>query len=62
MILGTLIPFLLLLLFGLDLLLESIKGNLIRLLVLAGLIAFMLTVEITSTWPIFFSHYNWFHI
>ena len=62
MILGSLIPFLLLLLFGLDHLLESTKNRWVRPLVLAGVIAFMLASEIATNWPVFSSPYNWFHI
>jgi hypothetical protein len=61
LILGALIPFLLLFLFGLDHLLESVKNNWLRPLVLAGLILFMLVSEIVTDWPVFFSRYNWFH-
>jgi hypothetical protein len=62
LILGALIPFLLLFLFGLDHLLESVKSNWLRPLVLAGLILFMLVSEIVTDWPVFFSQYNWFHM
>jgi Predicted membrane protein (DUF2142) len=62
LLLGALIPFLLLFLFGLDHLLESVKRDWTRLLVLAGLILFMLVSEIVTDWPVFSSQYNWFHM
>jgi len=62
LMLGALIPFLLLFLYGLDHLLKSVKSDRIRLLVLAGLILFMLISEIATDWPVFFSQYNWFHM
>jgi len=61
LMLGALIPFLLLVLFGLDHLLASLKRDRIRLLVLAGLVLFMLVSETVADWPVFFSQYNWFH-
>lgn len=62
LILGALIPFLILLLYGLDCALERIKIRRGKWLVLAGLILFMLISEITTDWPAFFSQYNWFHL
>jgi hypothetical protein len=62
LMLGALIPFLLLFLFGLDHLLEPVKSDCIRLLVLAGLVLFMLISEIATDWPVFSSQYNWFHM
>jgi hypothetical protein len=62
MMLGALIPFLLLFLYGLDQLLKPVKSCRIRLLVLAGMILLMLTSEIATDWPVFSSQYNWFHL
>jgi len=61
LMLGALIPFLVLFLYGLDHLLETIKRDRTRLLILAGLVCFMLGAEIITDWSVFFSPYNWFH-
>lgn len=60
--LGTLIPFLLLYLYGLDHLLDCAKNHRLRPLALGGLILFMLVSEIATDWPVFSSQYNWFHL
>ena len=62
MVLGVLIPFLMLYLYGLDYLLKSVKSNWVRPLVLLGMILFMLTSEIVTDWTVFPSQYNWFHM
>jgi hypothetical protein len=62
LMLGALIPFLLLFLWGVDYLLSGIKNNWTRPLVLAGMILFMLTSEIIVDRSVFFSEYNWFHL
>jgi hypothetical protein len=62
LMLGALIPFLLLYLYGLDSALGRTKNNWVKPLVLLGLILFMLVSEITTDWPVFFSKYNWFHM
>jgi Predicted membrane protein (DUF2142) len=62
LMLGALIPFLLLFLFGLDRLLDRAKNNWLRPLVLTGLILFMFISEIATDWPVFSSQYNWFHM
>ena len=61
-ILGVLIPFLMLYLYGLDYLLQSVRNRWARPLILVGIILFMLVSEITSDWPVFSSQYNWFHM
>ncbi|MGA3283643.1 MAG: DUF2142 domain-containing protein [Verrucomicrobiota bacterium] len=61
LILGALIPFLLLYLYGLDCLLRR-AGNLwLRLAALTVMILFMLISEIITDWSVFSSRYNWFH-
>jgi hypothetical protein len=60
MILGTLIPFLLLTTYGLDRSLSRF-GNAAKFITLTGMMSAMLTLEIVTDWPAFFSQYNWFH-
>ena len=62
MILGALIPFLLLFVYGLERALSFIKGRWPCWLALAGIILFMLISEIAMDWPVFASQYNWFHM
>jgi hypothetical protein len=61
LLLGALIPFLLLFVFGMDRALARF-GNRVKFLALTGMILFMLVSEITVDWPVFFSPYNWFHM
>ena len=61
-LLGVLIPFLLLFVYGLDRALSFTTSRWPRWLALAGMIMFMLVSEIAVDWPIFFSPYNWFHM
>lgn len=61
LILGALIPFLLLYLYGLDRALNRLSLG-AKYLALAVLILFMLASEITADWLVFFSKYNWFHM
>ena len=61
LMLGALIPFLLLFLFGLDFLLGK-AGATAKFFALGALVVFMLTSEIAVNWPVFFSPYNWFHM
>ena len=61
LMLGALIPFLLLFVFGLDVVLKKF-GNSAKFSVLAGIILFMLVSEITTDWVIFPNAYNWFHM
>jgi ABC-type tungstate transport system substrate-binding protein len=60
--LGALIPFLLLFLYGMDWALSWIKNNWAKPLVLLGLILFMLISEITINRTMFSNAYNWFHM
>jgi hypothetical protein len=62
LMLGALIPFVMLYVYGLDRALGCVKNLRIRALVLAGLILFMLVSEISTNWPLFSSQYNWFHM
>ena len=60
--LGALIPFLLLFVYGLDCALSRLKINWVKPAVLIGLILFMLISEITTDRTIFSNAYNWFHM
>jgi hypothetical protein len=62
LMLGALIPFLLLYLYGLDRALCCVKNSWLRPLVLIGLILFMLISEILTDWQLFPNAYNWFHM
>ena len=62
LMLGALIPFLLLYLYGLDRALSRIRNRWIRPLILTGMILFMLISEIAVDWRIFPNVYNWFHL
>ena len=62
LMLGALIPFLLLYVYGLDRLLERVKRGWVRPAALAAIILFMLVAQVTTTWPVFSSAYNWFHM
>jgi Predicted membrane protein (DUF2142) len=62
LMLGALVPFLIVLLFGLDCALMRIKNRRVKSFTLAGLILFMLISEIVTDRPAFFSAYNWFHM
>jgi hypothetical protein len=62
LMLGALIPFLLLYLYGLDRALCRVKNSWIRPLVLAGMILFMLISETVINWRLFPNAYNWFHM
>jgi hypothetical protein len=61
LLLGALIPFLLLFVFGLDRALSSF-GNSTKFLVLVVIMLFMLGSEIAIDWPIFPNVYNWYHV
>jgi len=61
LLLGALVPFLLLLVFGLDRILSRFE-NPAKFMVLAGMVLFMLVSEIGVDWPVFYSQYNWFHM
>ena len=61
LLLGALIPFLLLFVFGLDRALARFSHT-AKFWVLAAIILFMLVSEITIDWPVFANPYNWFHL
>jgi hypothetical protein len=61
LLLGFLVPFLLLLVYGLDRLLNRF-GTVAKLITLTVMISAMLTLEVATDWPVFFSQYNWFHM
>jgi hypothetical protein len=61
LMLGALIPFLLLFVYGLDRTLKNF-GDTAKFSALAAIILFMLATEITVDWPIFSNPYNWFHM
>jgi hypothetical protein len=60
LMLGALIPFLLVLAFGMDRLLNR-WGKTAKYVALALLLLFMSGMEIATDWPVFQSQYNWFH-
>jgi hypothetical protein len=62
LMLGALVPFLLLLVYGLDRATSRIKNDRIQPLLLTGIILLMLASEIATDWPVFSSQYNWFHM
>ena len=62
LILGALIPFLLLYLYGMDYVLRGPKNKWLWPVALSGTILFMLISEIITDWPVFFSQYNWYHL
>jgi len=62
LMLGALIPFLLLYLYGMDCALSRIKNRWTKPLALACLILFMLISEITINRMMFSNAYNWFHM
>jgi hypothetical protein len=62
LMLGTLIPFVLLFLYGFDCALKMIKNKWTKPLILAGMILSMLVLETVIDWPVFSNPYNWFHI
>jgi hypothetical protein len=61
MLLGALIPFLLLIVYGLDRLLSRF-GNVVKFVMLLVIILVMLTVEMATNWLVFSNDYNWFHL
>jgi Predicted membrane protein (DUF2142) len=61
MLLGMLIPFLLLFVYGLDRLLSRF-GNKAKFSALATIICGILVLEITTDWPVFSSSFNWYHL
>ena len=61
MILGALIPFMLLFVFGLDYVLKKF-GSAAKFSALGAITSFMLITEIAIDWPVFSNSFNWFHI
>jgi hypothetical protein len=61
MMLGALIPFILLIVFGLDLCLTRLQ-NRSKYYVLAVIMLSILALETATAWPVFFNEYNWFHL
>jgi hypothetical protein len=61
LMLGALIPFMLLFVFGLDRVLNRYGGR-VKFLALCAMVVFMLAAEITVDWRIFPNAYNWFHL
>jgi hypothetical protein len=62
LMLGALIPFTLLYLYGLDRLLGWLKLQRLRPMALGAMIVFMLGTEIMTDWPVFGSEYNWYQL
>ena len=61
LLLGALIPFLLLFVFGLDRMLGRFSNS-AKFFMLAVIILFMLISEVTIDWPVLTNPYNWFHL
>jgi hypothetical protein len=61
MLLGALIPFLLLIVYGLDRLLDRF-GGIAKFLTLGLMLSGMLILEIATDYPVFSNAYNWFHL
>jgi hypothetical protein len=62
LMLGVLIPFVLLFLYGLDCVISPTKNKWTKPLVLAVMILSMLISEIVIDFPTFSNPYNWFHM
>lgn len=61
MLLGMLIPFLLLFVYGLDRALDRF-GNGMKFSTLGAIVSAMLALEIATDWRVFSNEYNWFHL
>jgi len=61
LMLGALIPFMLLFVYGMDRVLKKF-GDRTKFFALAAIVLLMLTSEIATDWPAFSSPYNWFHM
>ncbi|HUA64679.1 MAG TPA: DUF2142 domain-containing protein [Alphaproteobacteria bacterium] len=61
LLLGALIPFLLLIAYGLDRAFSRF-GNVAKFSALAVMISLMLACEIVTDWPVFPNPYNWYHL
>jgi Predicted membrane protein (DUF2142) len=62
LMLGAVIPFLTICLYGIDCALQRVKVPWVRPSVQGCMIVFMLAGELAVDWPVFFSRYNWFHL
>lgn len=62
MILGALIPFLILYLYGLERMLARLRIGGATTVALVIMILFMLATEVAVDWPVFSNEYNWFHM
>jgi hypothetical protein len=62
LILGGMIPFLLVYLYGLNYLLRDAKKTWVKPAVLGAIILFMVVSEIATDWTVFASQYNWYHL
>ena len=60
--LGAAIPFMIVLLVGLDFAFSKTTVRWVGNLVLPALIGLMLIAEAITNWPVFFSQYNWYHL
>ena len=61
LILGALIPFMLIFVYGMDRALKKF-GDAAKFLALAAIVLFMLISETVTDWSVFPSQYNWFHM
>jgi hypothetical protein len=61
LMLGALVPFTLLFVFGLDRALKCFRLP-AKIFALTAMVLFMLISEIVTDWPVFSSQYNWFHM
>jgi len=59
---GALVPFALLFVFGLDRILDFVKSDRNRLLVLGAIMLVITISEVVLSAPAFASQYNWFHL
>jgi len=62
MMLGAIIPFLIIFLYGIEYLVRDFPNKCVRPVILTGIVSFMLVSEIVTDWPVFSSPFNWFHI
>lgn len=61
LLLGSLIPFLILIVYGIDRVLDRF-GTAVKFTALAAIIVAMLALEIVADWSVFFDPYNWYHL
>ena len=59
---GMVIPFFILYVRGLDRVLSLIRSQRAGILVVSGIVVLVTLSEISLTWPVFGSAYNWFHL